>query len=61
MQSGWEIGQDVQSVAATEFQYNYHDIIERTGDRIEWAGVFRPLRVLQYLTSRSRFKCAGNA
>ncbi|KAJ7302618.1 hypothetical protein DFH08DRAFT_641770, partial [Mycena albidolilacea] len=35
--SGWEIGQDVQSVAATEFQYNYHDIIERTGDRIKWA------------------------
>ncbi|KAF7366090.1 hypothetical protein MVEN_00485300 [Mycena venus] len=35
--TGWQIGQDVQSVAATEFQFNYHDIFERIGDNIPWA------------------------
>ncbi|KAJ7474227.1 hypothetical protein FB451DRAFT_1351527 [Mycena latifolia] len=35
--TGWKIGQDVQSVPAIEFRFNYHDIVERIGNEIPWA------------------------
>ncbi|KAJ7847525.1 hypothetical protein B0H13DRAFT_2255356 [Mycena leptocephala] len=35
--TGWQIGQDVYSIVATEFKFNYHDITERVGAEIKWA------------------------
>ncbi|KAJ6567792.1 hypothetical protein B0H10DRAFT_2168917 [Mycena sp. CBHHK59/15] len=34
---GWKIGLESRSVPASSFQHNYHDIIERIGDKILWA------------------------
>ncbi|KAJ6583705.1 hypothetical protein B0H10DRAFT_1833406, partial [Mycena sp. CBHHK59/15] len=34
---GWKIGLKSRSVPASSFRYNYHDIIERIGDKILWA------------------------
>ncbi|KAJ6631043.1 hypothetical protein B0H10DRAFT_2321221 [Mycena sp. CBHHK59/15] len=42
--TGWQIGQDVRSVTATEFQFNYHDVVERIGDQITWEEMPNPLR-----------------
>ncbi|KAJ6608000.1 hypothetical protein B0H10DRAFT_1816685 [Mycena sp. CBHHK59/15] len=36
-QTGWTIGVDLRSIPASEFRYNYHDVIERIGDKITWA------------------------
>ncbi|KAJ7259291.1 hypothetical protein C8J57DRAFT_1073183 [Mycena rebaudengoi] len=35
--NSWKIGQDITSVLASSFRYNYDDIIERIGDKIAWA------------------------
>ncbi|KAJ7176872.1 hypothetical protein C8R46DRAFT_989066 [Mycena filopes] len=41
--TGWTIAEDRQSVAATRFSFNYHDVIERIGAEINWAdGVNTP-------------------
>ncbi|KAJ7691617.1 hypothetical protein B0H17DRAFT_1159782 [Mycena rosella] len=40
--TGWEIGQDVNTVQATEFRFNYHDIVEHIGDKITWAVASNP-------------------
>ncbi|KAJ6456513.1 hypothetical protein C8R45DRAFT_1056469 [Mycena sanguinolenta] len=36
--SGWVIGTDVHSVPASQFAYNYHDVIDSCGGEIRWAG-----------------------
>ncbi|KAJ7902849.1 hypothetical protein B0H14DRAFT_3079952 [Mycena olivaceomarginata] len=35
--TGWTIGHNIRSVPASEFRYNYIDIVERIGDDIKWA------------------------
>ncbi|KAJ7835357.1 hypothetical protein B0H14DRAFT_3109979 [Mycena olivaceomarginata] len=35
--TGWTIGNDVRSVPASEFRYNYPDIVDRIGNEIKWA------------------------
>ncbi|KAJ6629389.1 hypothetical protein B0H10DRAFT_2160501 [Mycena sp. CBHHK59/15] len=35
--TGWTIGVDLRSIPASEFRYNYYDVIERIGDKITWA------------------------
>lgn len=37
-QTGWKIGMDIRSVPALQFRHNYHDVLERIGDKIRWAG-----------------------
>lgn len=38
MQNGWSIGGEIYQVAASEFKWNYHDVLSRIGGDIPWAG-----------------------
>ncbi|KAF7344773.1 hypothetical protein MVEN_01638300 [Mycena venus] len=35
--NGWKIGTDICSVPASQFCFNYHDVLECIGDKIKWA------------------------
>ncbi|KAJ7266270.1 hypothetical protein C8J57DRAFT_1069087 [Mycena rebaudengoi] len=37
-QAGWNMSTNIRSISASDFQYNYDDIIQRVGDTIIWAG-----------------------
>ncbi|KAF7324336.1 hypothetical protein MSAN_02524500 [Mycena sanguinolenta] len=36
-EGGWVIGTQVYSFAASQFAYNYHDVVESVGGEIKWA------------------------
>ncbi|KAJ7096589.1 hypothetical protein B0H15DRAFT_774168 [Mycena belliarum] len=44
--TGWTIGLDVRTIPAAEFALNYHDILERVGDNIAWAGQRSSISIL---------------